>query len=249
MLAEAAGPTAGFTDAAIGAAAAGGPLAANRVAAPPGSVFAAGLNRKPVELVAAAGHEVTPAATKVAALPGGTADVATGMKELLADDGWLSSRDGGTAGAALVATGAAVLAAAARPANEGRDVAENWTGPWAAVEATGGVGLGAVMKVEAPPPPKPPNEKTLLAVEANENAAPAEEAGADANSEGGAALLAEGAVVPADVATGMNELPAADAWLENEGAAAVCIGLRWPSDSRSSGGRTRDGAPWARFFM
>lgn len=127
VLAEAAGPTAGFTDATTGVtAAAGGPLAANREAAPPGSVFAAGLNRKPVEPVATAGREVTPAVPKAAALPGGTADAATGMKELpLTDDGWLSSRGGGAAGAALVATGAAVVAAAARPANEGTDAAEN----------------------------------------------------------------------------------------------------------------------------
>lgn len=126
VLAEAAGPTAGFTDATTAVAAAGGPLAANREVAPPGSVFAAGLNRKPVEPVAVTGREVTPAVPKVAALPGGTADVATGMKELpLTDDGWLSSSGVGAAGAALVATGAAVVAATARPANEGTDAAEN----------------------------------------------------------------------------------------------------------------------------
>lgn len=127
VLAEADGPTAGFTDVTMGVAAAGGPLAANREVAPPGSVLAAGLNRKPVEVVAAAGREVTPAVPKkVVALPGGTADVATGMKELpLTGGGWLSSRGGGAAGAALVATGAAVVAAAARPANEGMDAAEN----------------------------------------------------------------------------------------------------------------------------
>lgn len=116
----------------------------------------------------------------------------------------------------------------------------------------GGVGLDAAVKGETPLPPKPPNEKTLLALEANENAAPADEAGADANSEVGAALPAEGAVAAmaaADVATGTNELPTDDGWLENEATGAVCIGLRWPSNRRGSGGRTRDGAPWARFFM
>lgn len=169
------------------------------------------------------------------------------MKELLADDGW-PNRRGAAAGAELVATGAATVAAAARPPNEGTDVVENRAGLWAAVEATGGVGLGAAAKGEAPLPPMPPNEKTLLALEAKENAAPAVEAGADANSEVGAALLAEGAVA-ADVATGMNELPTDDGWLVNDGTAAICIGLRWPSGRRGSGGRTRDGAPWTRFFM
>lgn len=79
-----------------------------------------------MEPVAIAGRKAAPAVPKVAALPGGTADVATGMKELLlADDGWLSSRGGGAARAALVTAGAAVVAAAARPANDGTDAAEN----------------------------------------------------------------------------------------------------------------------------
>lgn len=69
-LAEAACPTTGFADAATGAAAAGGPLAANRRVAAPGSVFAAGLNRKPEEPVATAGREAAVEIPKVAVPPG-----------------------------------------------------------------------------------------------------------------------------------------------------------------------------------